>query len=184
MLGSFWDAVGGKLADRWAAVGAPGLVFWLGGLLAWALGTGGLHRLAVPVRWLDKQTTATQVIALLTALLGVVASVIVVNRLTLPALRVLEGYWPRPLHRLAEFRVRHLQDEADNDDLRLQQLAPLVRARPETPRPATAAEFAEWARLDQRRHRRRQRCRCCPPAWATRCGRPSPGRRANTASTR
>ena len=92
MLGSFWDAVGGKLADRWAAVGAPGLVFWLGGLLAWALGTGGLHRLAVPVRWLDKQTTATQVIALLTALLGVVASVIVVNRLTLPALRVLEGY--------------------------------------------------------------------------------------------
>ncbi|HEX3713525.1 MAG TPA: hypothetical protein VHV09_12095 [Trebonia sp.] len=154
MLGSFWDAVGGKLADRWAAVGAPGVVFWLGGLLAWALGTGGLHRLAVPAHWLDKQTTATQVIALLVALLGVAASVIVINRLTLPALRVLEGYWPRPLHRLAEARVRHLKDEARDDDLRLRELAPLVRAQPGTPPPATAAQLAEWARLDQRRHRR------------------------------
>ena len=41
MLGAFWQAVGGKLADRWAAVSVPALVFWLGGLAAWAYHRGG-----------------------------------------------------------------------------------------------------------------------------------------------
>lgn len=93
MLGAFWQAVGGKLADRWAAVSVPALVFWLGGLAAWAYHRGGVHTLTTQNRWLDRQTTATQVTVILTVLLAVAVSAVLVSRLATPTLRLLEGYW-------------------------------------------------------------------------------------------
>jgi len=93
-MGKFWEGVGGKLADRWATVAGPALLFWLGGLLAWAHHAGGLHRLSTPTDWLNGQTILTQIAVVLTALLAVLASGMLVDRLTFPTLRLLEGYWP------------------------------------------------------------------------------------------
>src|SRR5512135_664139 len=94
MLDAFWKAVGGKLADRWAAVSVPALVFWLGGLAAWTYHRGGLHTLSTQTRWLGRQTTAVQVVVILIVLLAVAASAVLVNQLATPVLRLLEGYWP------------------------------------------------------------------------------------------
>ena len=94
MLGEFWKSVAGSVADRWAAVGVPALVFWVGVVLACAAG-GQLGVLTSWANWLEGQSTVIQVAALLGALLVVAASAVVVNRLTTPTLRRLEGYeWP------------------------------------------------------------------------------------------
>ena len=84
MLTTFWQTVGGKLADRWASVSVPALIFWLGGLATWTYHRGGLHTLAADTRWLDRQTTAIQVTLILTVLLTVAASAIVVDQLATP----------------------------------------------------------------------------------------------------
>ncbi len=61
MLTTFWQTVGGRLADRWASVSIPALIFWLSGLAAWTRHRGGLHALTTQTDWLDRQSTAVQV---------------------------------------------------------------------------------------------------------------------------
>jgi hypothetical protein len=153
-VGTFWSAVSGKLADRWATLSAPALVFWLGGLLAWAYSKGGFHELTILTHWLNKQTAATQIAVLLAALLSVAASAVVVSRLTFPVLRLLEGYWPRPLGWLRTLMVQRIQRRAAADDAAMQRLAPLVLGSPTATHTATAGELAKFVRLDQRRRRR------------------------------
>jgi hypothetical protein len=94
MLSSFYAGLGGKLVERWAALSGPAIAFWLGGLLVWALDRGGLDRLSEPADWLDKQSTPAQIAVLAAILSGVWLSAAVVGRITLPMLRLLEGYWP------------------------------------------------------------------------------------------
>lgn len=109
MIGKFWEAAGGKLADRWVAACGPALVFWLGGLLAWVWAGVGGQRLDQVAGWLERGTAPVQLVALVVALLVVVASALLVQRVTLGMLRLLEGYWPtwaaRP-RRALEQRVR------------------------------------------------------------------------------
>jgi hypothetical protein len=150
VLDKFWEAVGGSLADRWAAVSVPALVFWLGGLLAWAQGRGGLNSLRTPTDWLARQPTTTQVTVLIVGLLSVGASGVVINRLTEPALRFLEGYWPSWLDPLRDRLVRRVRDRVGKEQAKWQEVAPDVQEAGE-PDPATARAFQ---RLDQRlRHR-------------------------------
>jgi hypothetical protein len=87
VLSAFWEAAGGRLADRWAAVSIPALVFWLGGLAARARHRGGLHTLTVHTDWLGRQSTATQIAAVGTVLLGVAVSGVVVAQTAGPARR-------------------------------------------------------------------------------------------------
>ncbi|HLM89368.1 MAG TPA: hypothetical protein VK284_10115 [Streptosporangiaceae bacterium] len=152
MLGKFWEAVSGRLADRWATVAAPALVFWLGGLLAWAYHRGGLHELSVLTGWLDRQTNVTQLAVLLTVLLAVFASGVIVDRLTTPMLRLLEGYWPSWLGRLRSRLIKRIQDQAIKDDIAWQELA--RHMQPSAQATATAEQLATFARLDQKQRRR------------------------------
>jgi len=147
---AFWEAVGGKLADRWAAVSAPALVFWLGGLAAWTYHSGGLHTLSTQTKWLDRQTTAAQVTVIVTALLAIAASAIIVGRLTTPVLRLLEGYWPSWTGPLRRRLTDRLADRAITD-------APAWQAAYDQVRPPaspTAEQLAVYARLERRRRRR------------------------------
>ena len=104
MPGNIWDVITGRLADRWAGLAAPAVVFWVGGILAWASAGSGLSRLARITQWTNHLTAAALVATLLGASALVAASVIVVQRLTVPALRLLEGYWPTWLHGYADKR--------------------------------------------------------------------------------
>jgi hypothetical protein len=94
MLTKFWEGIGTKLADRWAAVATPALLFWVGGLLAFLRGHGGTKGLERPVAWITGQSGVVQATLLVAALVVVVGSGAVVQRLILPVLRFLEGYWP------------------------------------------------------------------------------------------
>jgi hypothetical protein len=150
MLSAFWESVGGKLADRWAAISVQALVFWLGGVAAWTYHRGGLHTLTTQTRWLDRQTTATQVTVIVAVLLVVAASGLLVSRLATPALRLLEGYWPSwtdPLRRrLADWLAARTAGEAGAWQQAYRAVQP-----PATP---TADEIATYTRLERRRRRR------------------------------
>jgi hypothetical protein len=148
VLAAFWEAAGGKLADRWAAVSLPALVFWLGGLLAWAYDRGGLSN--VPgVSWLERQTSAMQVVLLLAALVAVAASGAVVSWAATPVLRLLEGYWPAWTGPLRRRLCNWLTDRANADTDAWQR----AQGRVEAAHP-TAEDLAAYARLERRRRRR------------------------------
>jgi hypothetical protein len=148
MLAAFWSAVGGKLADRWVAVSIPAVVFWLGGLAAWAYHLGGLHALATR-GWPEGQPAVVQVAALVLVLLVVGASGLVVERAATPALRLLEGYWPPISEPLRRRLIDLLASRASGDADKWQKAYGRVRADD-----VTATDLAAFSRLERRRRRR------------------------------
>ncbi len=153
MLTPFWSSISGKLADRFVALSAPALVFWLGGLLAWSYGHGGIHELTRPATWLGQKSAFTQAVVLVVILAGVAASGLVVSRITMPVLRLLEGYWPvRParLTRIRNALITGLQEKAATQDAAWQAQAPQVLP-PAMPTPEQLARFARLSRAMRRR---------------------------------
>jgi hypothetical protein len=150
VLTAFWQAVGGKLADRFAAVSVPALVFWLGGLAAWTVHRGSLAAVTRQLGWLDRHGAGVQVAVLLTVLLGVAGSGIVVGELAGPVLRFLEGYWPRwadPLRlRLADRLAERAAAEAPAWQKAYERVQPAADP--------TAEDLAIYTRLERRRRRR------------------------------
>jgi len=150
VLTAFWEAAGGKLADRFAAVSVPALVFWLGGLAAWTVHQGSLAAVTRHLGWLDRQGAAVQVAVLLTVLLAVAGSGIVVGALATPVLRLLEGYWPRWADPLRLRLARRLAERAAAEQDDWQQAYERVKPSADP----TAEDLAVYARLERRRRRR------------------------------
>ena len=150
-MGKFWEAVGGKLADRWIAVVSPAVVFWFGGALMWALGHGGERAVTAIADELGRSPTVVAAALLLVALLGVAVSGMIVARLSEPVLRVLEGYWPSWLSWLRRLLVSRIQARAAADEQEWQRLAHDALERPGS---CTSEHLATFARLDSRRRRR------------------------------
>jgi len=145
MLGGLWDSVTGKLADRFLALSSQALVFWVGGLLAWAIAHGGVRGLDGPERRLAGYSAPGQVAALLVALLLAAASAIVVRRLTFPVLRLLEGYWPWPAGPLRDRLITSGARRAEAARDEFQKLAGLVHDGT-----ATRRQRDRYVRLDTR----------------------------------
>ena len=105
MISSFWTGFGGKIAERWAtALFTPALAFWALGGAAWLLGAPDpLRRAVIPA--LEQLSGVTQGLLVVVALMVVLASSVVAERLALTVLRVCEGYWSWPLRGLAGFLV-------------------------------------------------------------------------------
>ena len=126
MLTTFWEGVGSELAKRWLAyVLEPALAFYGIGLMAWAAHTPDPWQ-RVDALWSGLKTPA-QVAVLVAALLGLVASSAVVRWLQLPALRLLEGYWPRQLAAVRRWRVGRVRARLDKKKARWQRLRAQVR---------------------------------------------------------
>jgi hypothetical protein len=95
VLTAMWSGLGGKVAERWAALlVSPALVFWLGGLVTWMLHRGGLTGLPEFERVLGEVGLAVQALLVVLLLLIVASSARLADQLTLIVLRFLEGYWP------------------------------------------------------------------------------------------
>jgi hypothetical protein len=168
MLTTFFSAISGKLSDRLAAISAPALIFWLGGLLAWGYAHGGSHSLARPATWLSRQATFAQVVIIAVILVGIGASAVLVSLLTTPVLRLLEGYWPGWAGSLRRRLTARMIVRGAAADVRWQQVAgPLfdpnasaaAAADPDPAERATKlavrAELqAEYGRLERARERR------------------------------
>lgn len=150
-MGKFWEGIGGKLAERCAAAAIPTAVFWLGGLLAFAFSRGGLPQVDALVGPLNQLSNAIQVAVLLTLVVAMAASAAVVGRLTTPALRLIEGYWPGWCAGLRRSLTARMARRAAADDADWQLLAGVVLVHPDA---ASAEQLAAFAQLDQRRHRR------------------------------
>ncbi|MEU9987687.1 hypothetical protein ACFZCP_29060 [Streptomyces sp. NPDC007971] len=134
MVGKFWEAAGSKLAERWAAVSAPALVFWLGGVLAWAHSRAGLRSLDAPAARLADLSLPVQLVALLTALTVVVTSGLLVRRLAAMALRALcAAHWPRLLRPVRDLLVERQRRRLSDAQQRFQQLSPAVHDGSATP---------------------------------------------------
>jgi len=150
LLTEFWNAVGGKLADRFAGVSVPALVFWLGGLTAWIVHQGSLDAVTRELSWLDRQGAGVQVAVLVTVLLAMVGSGIVVGELAAPVLRILEGYWPAWADPLRLRLARGLAERAAAEAPAWQK----AYERVQPPADPTAEDLAVYTRLERRRRRR------------------------------
>jgi hypothetical protein len=147
MLSAFWDSVAGSLAERWAAVAGPAVTFWLGVGLAWAAGHGGRTAVEREFGRLDGQEAGTQVALLVAGLVVVTVSALLVSRATLPLLRLVEGYWPRPLDRLGERAVRRRHARIEAWEQEWQRLA-VAHDQPG----AAHLDAQRFVRLDERLH--------------------------------
>ncbi len=145
MLSRFFDSVSAKLADRLTAEAAPALLFWVGGLLAYLLGHGGVKALHRPVSWFTGQSGVVQAVLLGAALAGIAGSGAVIQRLTLPVLRAMEGYWPSWLDFLRGPLIRPRAAQLDKLASTWGKLAAKVDGEE-----ATADDRARYNRLDQR----------------------------------
>ncbi|GDY33938.1 hypothetical protein [Gandjariella thermophila] len=105
MLDAFWSGVGEELARRWVArVLTPALAFWVGGLsLLWwdvhragVAASGWVAEITRTAEQLGRLPVLVQGALVVGGLVVVAASAVVAERLTVPVLRFLEGYWARP----------------------------------------------------------------------------------------
>lgn len=97
MLDSFWESMGSKLAERWLEyLFGPAFLFWVGwaGLYIWKTGWQTVLQALQALSPLQQGTW------LVFALLILVFSSVLMQALRFPCLRLLEGYWPWPLHYL------------------------------------------------------------------------------------
>lgn len=138
----FWETMGGKLADRWAAVGAAALVFWLGGMAAYAYSMGDVTGL---VDRIGRQSVVIQVGVVVLALVVVGVSAIVVNRLVPLVLTMMQGPWRGPFAWLSAWCSGRLARRGAAWAAQWQALAPVVDSGNATP-----AQRAQYARLDIR----------------------------------
>ena len=142
MFTKFWDELAEGLAGRWAtqALG-PALAFWGGGILAWVWHSGrDWQELSDRLAALDNP--AAYVALAVGGLLVLATSSAMMTWLQLPALRLLEGYWPRPFRRLRFGLVRLLRKRLHKKEDRWQKLADVESQK------QTAEQQSEYALLD------------------------------------
>lgn len=105
MLEALWSGVGKELARHWVTqVLTPAFAFWVGGLsLLWshvhATGVaahGWTAELTASAEHLGHLPVLVQGALVVGGLVLIAASAVVVERLTSPLIRLLEGYWTRP----------------------------------------------------------------------------------------
>lgn len=105
MLEAIWSGVGEELSKHWVArVLTPAFAFWAGGLaLVWLNANasdiqaqGWTAALAGLGAALGALPAIAQIALVIGGLAVVAASAVVAERLTVPVLRMLEGYWLRP----------------------------------------------------------------------------------------
>jgi hypothetical protein len=120
-MSGFWASLSGRLAERWLAVAVPSLLFWLAGATAWLNGHGW-NRLTVGLADLDRASTGKALLVVVAALLLAAGSAAVVEPLTLPVLRLLEGYWPRWLSPVRAWRITRRGRRIARAEARYQEL--------------------------------------------------------------
>jgi hypothetical protein len=141
----FLAGVGGKLAERWvAAILTPAFVFWAAGLLAWVYMRGWSDGWRALGGWIAERSSAEQLALLVGALLGVTISGVIIQRLTTPLTRVLEGYGSPAFirRRLVSRRAKRIE----RDERRYQEIAAELAE-------GMTARASEYARLDARLRR-------------------------------
>src|ERR1700722_12683074 len=151
MLAAFWSGLGGEFAKQWVArILTTALAFWAGGLAAvwWhshgrdVRTHGWPHELSATAAWLHQLPGLAQGLLIVAGLLLVAVSALAAERLTLPLLRLLEGYGWHP-QRLRYRLIRYRRRRYHRWEAQVERLA--TRQRIGTLKPE---EFFELADLE------------------------------------
>ena len=102
MLTKFWESVGEGLSEKWLSLLGPSFVFWAGGLFI-LVGWNGLAILSKTLLALEVGQQVALLVGTLVLLLG---SSSILQRLSYPILRLLEGYWPFPFYWLSLLLIK------------------------------------------------------------------------------
>ncbi|MGH8905388.1 MAG: hypothetical protein ACRD0K_02435 [Egibacteraceae bacterium] len=147
MIPELLETVGDRFADRWvAAVFSPAFGFWAGGLLAWLSAHGGADGWRALQALVGGLSGALQAALVVAALLTVVASGALVQRSTLPVLRLLEGYWPKRPPGLVAIRAQLVDRQRQRQEDLSEELQAL--AGPVTGGHASAGQAERHVELD------------------------------------
>jgi hypothetical protein len=134
----FWERTASSLSNRLFAAGGSALVFWAWALTVWSIRQGGWSYARVTLQPLFEQQAVAPLLALIVAVVVIVsASSLVVERLTLPVLRLLEGYWPRLAQRVRKWLVERWQ-------AKLESLSSSLEDDADSPVRLTSAEVRMW----------------------------------------
>ena len=106
MLDKFWESLGDELTSQWIQrVFSLAFLFWAGGLGIYILRNGWL-----PIwQWVNRLQLVDRIALLIVALIVLILSSLIMQHLRFTVLRLLEGYWPWPLGRLAN-RLSEMQN--------------------------------------------------------------------------
>lgn len=146
MFAALSTALSGEVAKQWAVrVLSPAFTFWAGGATAVWWGVMGSPQgwpshLIELTRFLEQLPLLGQAALVFLGLLLIVGSGLVVERLTSPVLRFLEGYWPFPAP-LRDLLINHRCRKAAETDAQIQELSTLR----DTPQGLTPAQKLELA---------------------------------------
>jgi hypothetical protein len=163
MLTQWLGSLGGKLSAGWIdAALTPGTVLWAGGLAVYYVHPFGT-RLEVLEAQLNGAPASAQVLAAVGLLVLVGATELILRAMTLPATRLLEGYWPwpfdylsrfiawRPIHRFGGWIAKKRGHPRPEDLDRFNSLMECLEAAPPAV-PPTATEMRELVSLNERLH--------------------------------
>lgn len=160
-MGEFLEALSGTLIERrMIAMLVPPLLFWGGGLWAylscsrWSLlcsprwqlycTPDSCSRWELLGQWLRALPDVGHWSLLIAGALLIVVSAVAAERLVLPALRLLEGYWPRRLGFLGRWLIKRQLARAESDRARLTDLEfkkSSTKLTPEEQREFAAKEY-------------------------------------------
>ena len=122
MVQKFLEGVTTGIAGEWVTrFLTPAFAFWASGLLLWLIEDWD-------TRWatLDDllgNLLFGQILVLTIGLLFLlIISSIIVQRLTLPMLRLLEGYWPGPLKHIRSWRQEKIREKIEGKEIKWEQM--------------------------------------------------------------
>lgn len=152
MLTDLWTGLGGKLADRvLTALLSPAMAFWVFGVLAWLHSREPVrrwpHELRHVTHGLSTSPGAVQLGVILALLAIALLSGQLVASLSMPTLRLLEGYWPKWLAEPRRRLVTRISERRKEDANRLRDL----RLREEAE--LGSEDYSELVALDRRLRR-------------------------------
>lgn len=143
MLDKFWESLGEGVAKNWLDyLFGPAFLFWVGGAGIYIWKTG----LDPVIKMIQGWGIPAQVVLLIAGILLIVFSTLAAQAVSLPLLRLLEGYWPWPLNYLARWIVALRKKPFTQRYSRLR----LLKAKTD---PLTPAEQAQLTDLEMWAHR-------------------------------
>jgi hypothetical protein len=149
MLTKFWGSLGDNLARHWFEASlTPALLFWTIGVVSIVWRDGGFAGTERVASSFQNSSSTVQMALLVAALLVVAASGTAVQRITLPATQLLEGYWPRWADGLRRWLVNRQSHNIDRTIRRFSKLAGRIDSGQ-----ASAEERRAFIQLDNRLHR-------------------------------
>ncbi len=135
MITAFWSGLAGKVAERAVlTLTTAAFAFWMVGFLAWLTTTSTASREA-RFAALAPAGQLLQLLGVIIAVIVVVGSGVIVQRLTGPALLLLQGHWPRFLAPLRDRLVSGHFKRKEQLETRWQELFAEIEA--DHPEPST-----------------------------------------------